>query len=121
MQLKHLFVFLLVFLLSVADTTVYSQKSSSSYYQSSKVVQLLKRSFRNTKHISFKQKLDSNSCFFVSFFSKLLINEVFQKQTNILLKHQKHIYLNIASFNIQYLFLINTITSSKYNSKVYIA
>lgn len=111
MQLKHLFVFLLASLLSVADTTFYSQKSSSSYYQSSKVVQLLKRSFRNTKHISFKQKLDSNSYFFVSFFSKLLINEVFQK----------HIYLNIASFNIQYLFLIKTITSSKYNSKIYIA
>ena len=51
MQLKHIFVFLLVFLVSIADANVYSQKKSSEFHQSSKVVQNRNFSGKKTKII----------------------------------------------------------------------
>ena len=55
MQLKHLFVFLLIFLLSVAESTIYSQENSSGYYQSSKIIQHRKSIYKNTKIGAFNQ------------------------------------------------------------------
>lgn len=57
MQLKHLFVFLLLLVISVAESTVYSQKNSSKHYQSSKLIHKNKFSAKNTKHLIFKDNV----------------------------------------------------------------
>lgn len=120
MQLKHLFVFLLVFLVSIADATVYSQNSSSEYYQSSKVIQKRGFSSKKTKHIVFN-KVFSDNYFLTFFFPKILLKTAFQKQVFLTLKLQKQLYQRIANLNNQQVFLINKITSSNSISNLYIA
>ena len=120
MQLKHLFVFLLVFLVSIADATVYSQKNSSEFHQSSKVFQKGKFSSKNTKHFAFHKTLSKN-CFLAYFFSKVILEIAFIQQTTLILKLQKLLYQKIALINSKHIFLINKITSSNSISPLYIA
>jgi hypothetical protein len=120
MQLKHLFVFLLVFLVSVADATVYSQRNSSEYYQPSKVIQ--KRGFnaKKTKRLILKKPLSFKN--FLTFFSFDFISiKTYQRQVFLTLKLQKQLYQKIALENIQHTFLTTKITSSNSVSSLYIA
>jgi hypothetical protein len=121
MQLKHLFVFLLVFLHSVAESTVYAQESASNYYQSSKKIQKKKFSYKNTKHVVFNKHLLSSAYFLAFFFPSIYIKGAFQKQIKLTLKLQKQLYQNIALLHNQHIFLINKITASNSISNVYIA
>jgi len=120
MQLKHIFVFLLVFLVSFADATVYSQKKSSEFHQSSKVVQNRNFNGKKTKYFTFKKSL-SKDCFLTYFFSKAILELDFIKQTVLILKLQKHLYQKITLANIQHTFLTIKITSSNTISTLYIA
>ena len=120
MQLKHLFVFLLVFLVSIADATVYSQSNSSEYYQSSKVIHQKEFCAKKTKHIVFN-KAFSNNYFITFFFPRILLKTAFKKQVFLTLKIQKQLYQKIANLNNQQVFLINKTIHSNSISKLYIA
>lgn len=120
MQLKHLFVFLLVLVLSAADSVVFSQESTSNYYQSSKVIKKQHFSYRNTKQLVFNKTLSGN--YFLSFFfPSILQKNTFQKQIHLTFKLQKQLYQKIALLNNQHNFLINKITASNSISNLYIA
>jgi hypothetical protein len=121
MQLKHLFVFLLVLVISVAESNVYSQESASKYYQSSKLIYKKKFSYKNTKYVVFNQNKISNTHFFTFFFPRIYLKDEFQKQIQHTLKFQKQLYQKIASINIQHIFLITKITSSNSLPFTYIA
>jgi hypothetical protein len=120
MQLKHLFVFLLVFLVSIADATVYSQRNSSEYYQSSKVFQKKTIRVKNTKHFAFYKTI-SKDYFLAFFFSNRLLDNTSLQQIVLILKLQKELYQEIALYNIKHTFLIQKSTSSNSNSNIYIA
>lgn len=119
MQLKHLFVFLLVLVISVAESNVYSQESNSSYYQSSKIIKKKNLNSKNTKHIVFNYTLSGNS-FFTFFFPSTPQKNILQEQTQLTIKLQKQLYQKIASLNIQHIFLITKITSSNSLPSTYI-
>ncbi|WP_298778753.1 hypothetical protein [uncultured Polaribacter sp.] len=119
MQLKHLFVFLLLLVISVAESTVYSQESSSSYYQSSKLIYKDKFSAKNTKHIVFNDNLISEKHFLTFFFPLIDIKSEFQKQIQLIIKLQKQLYQKIALLNHKHIFLIHKITLSNYFSNLY--
>ena len=121
MQLKHLFVFLLVLVISVADSTVYSQESATNYYQSSKVIHKRKFSYKKTKHIAFNQNIASGTYFPAFFFPKVNLKIEFQKQIQRTIKLQKLLYQKIALQNIQHIFLHTKITFSNSLSSLYIA
>ena len=121
MQLKHLFVFLLLLVISVAESTVYSQESSSKYYQSSKLIHKNKFKTKNTKHIVFKDNLISKKYFLTLFFPIIDIKSKFQKQIQLTIKLQKQLYQKIALHNHLHIFLIHRITSSNSISNLYIA
>lgn len=120
MQLKHLLVFLLVFLVSIADATVYSQKNSSEYYQSSKVFQKKTISVTGTKHFAF-DKTFSKDYFLAFFFSNRLLDIASIQQIVSTLKLQKELYQEIALHNFKHTFLIQKSISSNSNSNLYIA
>ncbi len=121
MQLKHLFVFLLVLVISVTESNVYSQENSSKYYQSSKLIYKKKFSYRNTKHVVSNQNRISNTYFLTFFFPRIYLKAEFQKKIQHTLKFQKQLYQKIASLNIQHIFLITKITSSNSFPSTYIA
>ena len=120
MQLKHLFVFLLVFLVSIADATVYPQRNSSEYHQSSKVIQKREFNAKKTKRLILKKPLSFKN--FLTFFSfKFILEKTYQRQVFLTLKLQKQLYQKIALQNIQHTFLATKITSCNLVSFVYIA
>jgi hypothetical protein len=119
MQLKHLFVFLLIFFLSVADSTVYAQESTSNYYQSSKIIKVKRLNSKRTKQITFKNALVYNYYFLTFFYSSIHPKNTFQEQTQLTIKLQKHLYQKIALLNNQHTFLINKITASNSISPLY--
>jgi hypothetical protein len=121
MLLKHLFVFLLAFFLSVAESTVYAQESTSNYYQSSKVIKVKRLNSKRTKQITFKNPLVSNNYFLTFLYSSVQLKNTFQKQTQLTIKLQKHLYQKIALLNNKHTFLINKITASNSISILYIA
>tara|TARA_R110002126_G_scaffold277560_3_gene423579 strand:- start:18429 stop:18794 length:366 start_codon:yes stop_codon:yes gene_type:complete len=121
MQLKHLFVFLLLLVLSVVESTVYSQESSSKYYQSSKLIHKNKFSAKNTKHFIFKDNVLSGEYFLTIFFPKIDIKSEFQKQIQLTIKLKKQLYQKIALHNNQHIFLIHKITSRNSISDLHIA
>ena len=120
MQLKHLFVFLLMFLLSVAESTIYAQENTANYHQLSKVIHSKKISYRNTKRVVFKPTF---SCkYFLAFhFKSIQLKGVLQKQIQHSLKLQKQLYQHIAKLKNQHIFLISKITASNSISNLYIA
>lgn len=120
MQLKHLFVFLLVFLVSIADATVYSQRNTSEYYQSSRVIKTKNVSNKRTKYIVFNSILYFNY-FLAYLFQKNNLKKGFQEQIFLILKLQKQLYQKIALQNIQHTFLTTRITYSNSVSSLYIA
>lgn len=120
MQLKHLLVFLLVFLVSIADATVYSHSNSSEYYQSSKVIKTKNISSKRTKYIVFNRILYFN--YFLAYLFQINnLKKGFQEQIFLILKLQKQLYQKIALQNIQHTFLTTKITSSNSVSSLYIA
>jgi hypothetical protein len=121
MQLKHFFVFLLVFFLSVAESTVYAQESTSNYYQSSKIIKVNRVNSKRTKQITFKNVLVSNHYFLAFLFSSIHLKNTLQEQTQLTIKLQKHLYQKIALLNNQHTFLINKITTSNSISILYTA
>ena len=120
MQLKHLLVFLLFLVLSVADSSVYSQETSSKYYESSKLIDKKKFSYTNTKLVVYKQNVVSYKYFLSFFFPKIDIKSEFQKQILLTIKLQKQLYQKIASLNSKHTFLTPKITSSNSISILYI-
>lgn len=121
MQLKHLFVFLLVLVTSVAESTIYSQESVTKYHQSSKVIHKKRVSYKNTKLIVFKQNIVSIKYFLAFFIPGINLKDAFQKQTQRTLKLQKQLYQKIAYLNIQHIFLHKKNTSSNSITNLYIA
>ena len=121
MQLKHLFVFLLVLFLSVAESTIYSQENTSNYYQSSKIVQTKKFSNQKTKNVVFSKEILSSDYFLAFFFPSIYLKNTFQKQITLTIKLQKKLYQHIALLKNKHTFLINKITSSNSISPLYIA
>ncbi|MGJ8745377.1 hypothetical protein [Polaribacter sp.] len=121
MQLKHLFVFLLIFFLSVAESTIYAQENTSNYYQSTKIIQNKKLRYKNTKYVVFNKDLLSSAYFLTLFFPTICLKNAFQKQMKLTLKLQKQLYQNIALLYNQHIFLINKITASNSISNFYIA
>ena len=120
MQLKHLFVFLLILLLSVAESRVYSQENTSNYYQSSKVIKKKPFNSKNIKYVVFNKTISGN-CFLSFFFPCIDPKNTFQKETEHVLKLQKQLYQKIALLNSQHTFLISKTTSSNLISNVHIA
>lgn len=120
MQLKHLFVFLLFLVLSVAESPVYSQNKTSDYYQSSKLIDKKKFSYVNTKFVVYKQNIVSYRYFLYFFFPKLDISTEFQKQIQTIFKLQKNLQQEIAWLNLKYTFLIHQNTSSNSIPTLYI-
>jgi cell division protein FtsB len=118
MQLKHLFVFLLVLILSVVESPVYSLNSSSDYYQSSKIVKRKNLNFKNTKYIVFNRK-NSLEYFLTFFLSCIHLKNAYQEQIQISLKLQKQLYQKIALLNKQNIFLIHKIITSNSTSTLY--
>ena len=116
MQLKHLFVFLLFLLISVAESTVYSQESTSNYYQSSKITEHKKINYKNTKRISVKSNPLSNAYFLSLFITEIHIKNELQNKIQRTFILQKQVYLKIALLNNQHTFLTSQITSSNSNS-----
>lgn len=121
MQLKHLVVFLLFLVISVAECTVYSQNNTSNYYQSSKLNHTKKLFSKNTKLVVFNKNSVTDNYFFTFLYSEIHIKCEFQKQVHLTIKLQKKRYQEIASINSQHIFLINKITSSNSTSNLYIA
>jgi hypothetical protein len=121
MQLKHLFVFLLVLVISVADSTIYSQEGAPKYYESSKLIHKKRFSYQNTKHAAFNQNRVSDKYFLALFFPKITLKTEFQKQIKRTIKLQKKLYQKIALLNIQHTFLHIKITTSNSLSFLYIA
>lgn len=121
MQLKHLFVFLLILVISVAESTFYSQESTSNYYQSSKLIDKKKFNSKNTKLIVFNQNRTSYINFLTFFFPKIDIKRDFQNQIKLAIKLQKRLYQKIALLNIKHTFLTSQIISSNSNSYLHIA
>ncbi|MEE9407012.1 MAG: hypothetical protein V3V28_02935 [Polaribacter sp.] len=120
MQLKHFFVLLLVLVLSVTDSTVYSQESVANYYQSSKVIQKKSISSRNTKQVVFNNTFSGN--YFLSFFFPSIPQKnAFQKQVLYVLKLQKQLYQEISFLKKQHIFLITKTTSSNSISNLYLS
>ena len=120
MQLKHLFVFLLFLVLSVAESPVYSQNKTSDYYQSSKLIDKKKFSYINTKFVFYKQNIVTYRYFLYYFFPKLDISTEFQKQIHTIFKLQKLLHQEISWLKLKYTFLIPKITSSNSFSTLYI-
>ena len=120
MQLKHLFVFLLMFFLSVAESPIYSQENTSNYYQSSKSIQKKRFSGRNTKQVVFN-KTTSGKAFLTFFFPSIHLKIAFQKQILPIIKLQKQLYQKIALLYRQHIFLISKMTASNSISTIYIA
>ena len=121
MQLKHLFVFLLIFFLSVAESTVYAQENTSNYYQSTKIIQKKNLRYKNTKYVVFNKDLLSSANFLALFFPTICLKNAFQKQMKLTLKLQKQLYQNIALLNNKHTFLTHKIISSNSISNIYIA
>lgn len=121
MQLKHLFVFLLMFLLSVAESTIYCKENTSDYYQSSKIILQKKGNFKNTKLGAFNQYKISYKTFLTLFLRVIPLRFVLKKQILLTLKVQKQLHQHIALLNLQYTFLINRITASNSITNLYIA
>ena len=121
MQLKHLFVFLLMFLPPIAESTIYCQENTSDYYQSSKLILQKKRNFKNTKFSGFKFHIKSYQDFIAFFFKVIPLKFVLKKQILLTLKVQKQLHQHIALLNLQYTFLINRITASNSITNLYIA
>ena len=121
MQLKYFFVFLLVFLISVAESSFYSQESTSRYYHSSKLIQKKTLRYKNTKHIVFNNNALFSKYFLVFFFPKIDVKNEFQKQIQLILKLQKLIHLKIALLNNKHTFLTHKNTASNSISNLYIA
>lgn len=121
MQLKHFFVFLLLLVISVTETTVYSQNSANKYHQNSKIVLKNKFSYTRTKFNAFNQKIISDKYLLAFFFPKTNLKETYQKYILLSHKLQKKLYQEIASLNIQSTFLIQKITSGNSISNLYIA
>lgn len=121
MQLKHLFVFLLVLVISVADSTVYPQEAPTTYFQSSKVIYKKKFSYKNTKLVVFNQNTVSSIYFLAFFIPRINLKDAFQKQAQHTLKLQKQLYQKIALLNIQHIFLLKKNTSSNSITNLYIA
>lgn len=120
MQLKHLFVFLLMFFLSVAGSPIYSQENTSNYYQSSKSIQKKRFNSRNTKQVVFN-KTASGNAFLAFFFPSIHLKNAFQKQIQPIIKLQKQLYQKIALLYRQHIFLISKITANNSTSTIYIA
>lgn len=120
MQLKHFFVFLLILILSVADSSIYAQPSSSSYYQSSKSYQHKSFSAKNTKYIVFN-KTNSYHNYLTFFFTSIHITSAFENSTLLTLKLQKQLYQQIALSYKKHTFLIPKITSNNLVSTLYSA
>ncbi|KGL63933.1 hypothetical protein [Polaribacter sp. Hel1_85] len=121
MQLKHFFVFLLVFLLSVAESNFYAQNHTSNYFESSKIIQHKKFNSKNTKHIVFRKHLLSSDFFLALFFQNIYLKSAFENKIQSIIKLQKQLYQKIALKNDQHIFLINKVTSSNSISPLYIA
>ncbi len=121
MQLKHLFVFLLILLISVAESNVYSQENSSNYYQSSKVNYQKKFSAKNTKHVVFNKNILFHTYFLSFFYSSILLKEKIQVENLLTIKLQKQLYQKIAISKKEHIFLISKITASNSISYLYIA
>ncbi|MBL4642776.1 MAG: hypothetical protein JKY44_04205 [Flavobacteriaceae bacterium] len=121
MQLKHLFVFLLVLVITVAESNAYSQENISRYYQSSKVVHKKKFSYANTKLVVFNQNIRSGTCFSAFFFPCINLKSAFQKQIQRTLKLQKQRYQKISLLKIKHIFLLKKYTSSNSVTNIYIA
>ena len=119
MQLKHLFVFLLVLVISVAESTIYSQESAPKYYESSKLIHKKRFSYRNTKHAAFNQSSVSDKYFLALFFPKITLKTEFQKQIQRTIKLQKQLYQKISLLNIKHTLLHIKITTSNSLSSLY--
>lgn len=104
--------FLLLLLISVAESTIYSQESSSKYYQSSKLIHKNKFSTKNIKYIIFRDNVLSEKCFLTFFFPLVDIKSEIQQQIQLTIKLQNQLYQKIALHNNQHIFLIHKITSS---------
>ena len=121
MQLKHLFVFLLVFFLSVSESTIYAQESTSNFYQSSTVIQTKKISDKNTKYVFLNKHLFSDTYFLAFFSSSIHFKNTVHNQIELTLKNQKQLYQKIALLQNQHIFLLKATTSSNSISNLYIA
>ncbi len=118
MQLKHLFVFLSILAISVAESNVNTQENASSYFQLSKVAHKKKFSYTNTKLVVFNQRVLPNTCFLAFLFPYINLKSAIQKQT---LQLQKQLFQKIASLNIQHTFLLKKNNSSNSVPSLYIA
>ncbi len=121
MQLKHLFVFLLVLVISVAESNANTQENSSRYFQSSKVTHKKKVRYTTTKLVAFNQNTLSSNCFLAFFFPSINKKKAFEKQIQQTLQLQKQLYLKIASLHIQHIFLLKKNTSSNSVPSLYFA
>ena len=121
MQLKHLFVFLLVLVISVAESNAYSQENTSRYYQSSKVAHKKKFSYTNTKLVVINQNIRSGKYFTAFFFPSINPKSAFHKQIQRTLKLQKQRYQKISLLKIKHIFLLKKNTSSNSITQIYIA
>ena len=119
--MKRIIVFLLFLVLSVADSSIYSQEISSKYYESSKLIDKKKFSYTNTKLVVYKQNVVSYKYFLSFFFPKIDVKNEFQKQIQLILKLQKLIHLKIALLNNKHTFLTHKNTASNSISNLYIA
>ena len=120
MQLKQFFVFLLILILSVVESPVYSENSSSDYFQSSKSYQHKSFSAKKTKYIVFNKR-NSYTNFLAFFFSNIHETNAFKNSTQLKVKLQKQLYQKIALLHQQHTFLILKITSSNSISTLYLA
>jgi hypothetical protein len=121
MQLKHLLVFLLILVVSVADSTVYSQENPTTYYQSSKLIHKKKFNYTNIKHLTFKHNIVSRTYFLTFLSHSIHLKNAFKKPIQLTIKLQKQLTQKIALLNIQHTFLTVKITSGNSISNLYIA
>jgi hypothetical protein len=121
MKIKHLFVFLLVLVISVANSNLYSQKSSDNYFQSSKTSSKRKINYRNTNFVAFNPRILANNYFLAFFAISIDLKGLFQNQIQLTLKLQNQLHQKIASINIQRLLLQKKFTTSNSISNLYIA
>lgn len=121
MKLKHLFIFLLVLVVSIANSNLYSQKNSDNYFHSYRTCHKKKINFPKTKFVTFKQHTLPYDYFLVFFIPTVNLKSVIQKQVQLTLKLQKQLHQKIASINIQQLLLHKKVTTSNTISYLYIA
>ena len=119
--IKYLISFLLIFGLTVNESSIYSQINSANYYQVSYFNTRKELSHKNSKFYIYTGKIISKKVLPIALITFRNLRDAYSTQIQVILKLRIELYHKINSMKAQHVFLSKIITSSNHYSSLYIA